>query len=71
MCKHFFSRFSSVLSRCSSVLSPPLGRWCLKDTSTTYWKIDMANMDHCGTCANEKAKSIPTIYSNKSYDTMK
>jgi hypothetical protein len=31
-----------------------LGRWCLKDKSKNYWKIDMANTDHCGTCTQEK-----------------
>jgi hypothetical protein len=30
-----------------------LGRWCHKDKSKNDWKIDMANMDHCGTCAND------------------
>lgn len=28
-----------------------LGRWCLMDKSKNNWKIDMANVDHCGTCS--------------------
>jgi hypothetical protein len=49
-----------------------LGRWCLKDKSKNYWKIDMANTDHCGTCANKEEKIITKInhteryYENKS-----
>jgi Zn ribbon nucleic-acid-binding protein len=30
---------------------PMLGRWCLHDKTKIPWKIDMANIDHCGTCA--------------------
>ena len=33
----------------------PLGRWCLNDKSKTNWKVDMANIDHCGTCSYHKA----------------
>jgi hypothetical protein len=30
--------------------SPLLGRWKLDTTNSTKLKIDMANVDHCGTC---------------------
>ena len=39
---------------------PPLGRWCIKDKSKNNWKIDMANVDHCGTCAAEPANPVST-----------
>jgi hypothetical protein len=38
---------------------PPLGRWCIKDKTKNNWKIDMANVDHCGTCATETQKPVP------------
>jgi hypothetical protein len=31
-----------------------LGRWCLRDTTKHPWKVDMANIDHCGTCTLSK-----------------
>jgi hypothetical protein len=37
---------------------PPLGRWCIKDKTKNNWKIDMANVDHCGTCATETQKPV-------------
>ena len=33
-----------------------LGRWCLNDKTKNLWKIDMANIDHCGTCALSEDK---------------
>ena len=41
-----------------SLKPPPLGRWCHRDKSKNDWKIDMANIDHCGTCANEATKTF-------------
>jgi hypothetical protein len=33
-----------------------LGRWSIEASSTsTYRKVDLANEDHCGTCASEQA----------------
>ena len=29
--------------------------------SKNNWKIDMANVDHCGTCAHEPSKPDPII----------
>ena len=37
---------------------PLLGRWCLNDKSKNNWKIDMANIDHCGTCKFKQEKHI-------------
>jgi hypothetical protein len=47
MCKKFLRRFFPAKQ-------PMLGRWCLHDTSNHHWKVDMANVDHCGTCAHAK-----------------
>lgn len=44
--------FTHRILRLLSVKRPLLGRWCLHDTTKIHWKIDMANIDHCGTCAN-------------------
>ena len=32
----------------------PLGRWCRTDKVHNDIKVDLANMDHCGTCASDK-----------------
>jgi len=42
--------FAQSILRFFRVKRPVLGRWFLHDTSKKYWKIDMANIDHCGTC---------------------
>lgn len=34
-----------------------LGRWCLHDKSKISWKIDMANIDHCGACVFTQDKN--------------
>lgn len=52
---------SRILNRLRTAEPPPLGRWCLKDKSKSYWKIDTANTDHCGTCSYENAKDSKLI----------
>lgn len=37
----------------------PLGRWCRTEKPLNDVKVDLANVDHCGTCANDKMKEIP------------
>ena len=31
-----------------------LGRWARQSRKESNWKVDMANIDHCGTCGLEK-----------------
>ena len=37
--------------------SPMLGRWCILNREYNNRKIDMANVDHCGTCSFESPKT--------------
>ena len=39
----------------------PLGRWCRTEKDHNDIKVDLANMDHCGTCASDKMKEALTI----------
>jgi hypothetical protein len=39
----------------------PLGRWCRTDKVLNDVKVDLANVDHCGTCVHEKVKDTPSI----------
>ena len=50
----------NIIQRLFSARPTLLGRWCLRDKSKIHWKIDMANVDHCGTCANDKTQSVDT-----------
>ncbi len=36
-----------------------LGRWALMGRRESNWKVDMANTDHCGTCAFYDMKHYP------------
>lgn len=40
-----------------------LGRWKLDNFKQTKLKIDMANMDHCGTCLfkDNRQKELPKL----------
>lgn len=40
-----------------------LGRWKLDNFKQTKLKIDMANMDHCGTCLfkDNRVKELPKL----------
>lgn len=50
----------------------PLGRWCRTEKILNDVKVDLANMDHCGTCVHEKLKhSKPHISSVKSLVVVK
>ena len=53
---HTTQMLRRILNHLRTAEPPPLGRWCLKDKSKSYWKIDTANTDHCGTCSYENAK---------------
>ena len=44
----------------------PLGRWCRTDKVHNDIKVDLANMDHCGTCALDKIKEAQTVKKEKS-----
>lgn len=50
-----------------------LGRWCLHDKSKNHWKIDMANIDHCGTCTMkpENQKETRTDHSSNKKNDMR
>jgi hypothetical protein len=37
-----------------------LGRWCRTEKPLNDIKVDLANMDHCGTCDHEKVKKNET-----------
>jgi len=39
----------------------PLGRWCRTEKDHNDIKVDLANMDHCGTCASDKIKEAQTV----------
>jgi len=32
----------------------PLGRWCRTEKTLNDIKVDLANVDHCGTCLHNK-----------------
>jgi len=49
--------FKQIMLRFLSAKRPLLGRWCLQDKSKVFWKTDMANTDHCGTCSNTQDKN--------------
>lgn len=40
-----------------------LGRWCRTDKRLNDVKVDLANIDHCGTCLHEKVKDKPVLIS--------
>ncbi len=47
-----------ILDKISSVKSPVLlGRWCILNKNKNKWKIDMANIDNCGTCSYNHIKN--------------
>jgi hypothetical protein len=46
-----------VLPGKNSRVSPMLGRWCILNREYNNRKIDMANVDHCGTCSFESPKT--------------
>lgn len=48
--------FQRLFRRLRSLPPPPLGRWCTKDKTKNDLKIDMANVDHCGTCSFDEPK---------------
>ncbi len=39
----------------------PLGRWCRTDKSLNDVKVDLANVDHCGTCVHDKLKEMKPV----------
>ena len=43
----------------------PLGRWKNESTDKTNIKVDWANEDHCGVCAEYLEKSLKDIYESK------
>ena len=42
-------------------ITPMLGRWCILNKEHNNRKIDMANIDHCGTCYYDYKKENHTI----------
>ena len=38
--------------------TPILGRWCILNKEYNNRKIDMANIDHCGTCSYDYKKAV-------------
>ena len=50
MLEKVFSVFTNILFRDTKTIQPVLGRWCISSREYSNRKIDMANIDHCGTC---------------------
>jgi hypothetical protein len=46
-----------------------LGRWCRTDKPLNDIKVDLANMDHCGTCNHDKIKETPIYLEPKKEKT--
>ena len=42
----------------------PLCRWKIEDCKMTYYKIDLANEDHCGVCNQYASVKIQSIKDN-------
>lgn len=38
-----------------------LGRWCRTDKKLNDIKVDLANIDHCGTCTHDKIKETKSV----------
>lgn len=38
-----------------------LGRWCRTDKKLNDIKVDLANIDHCGTCVHENIKDTKNL----------
>jgi len=49
-----YTMLEHIFRRLHAIKPIPLGRWCLNDKTKNNWKIDMANMDHCGTCSYDR-----------------
>jgi hypothetical protein len=45
-----FRFVNKIISDLVKIEPPLLGRWRLDTTKSTKLKIDMGNIDHCGTC---------------------
>ena len=43
----------------------PLGRWCRTEKSHNDVKVDLANMDHCGTCNHDNIKESSIVVEPK------
>ena len=50
MLEKVLSVFTNILFRDTKTIQPVLGRWCILSREYSNRKIDMANIDHCGTC---------------------
>lgn len=57
-----------IMSRLNTlrIVIVPLGRWCRTEKPLNDIKVDLANMDHCGTCAYEKKKNVTVLRDNAS-----
>jgi hypothetical protein len=53
----------TVFQKLRRLTSAPvlLGRWCRTDKKLNDIKVDLANVDHCGTCVHEKIKNTKSI----------
>jgi hypothetical protein len=49
MLQRLFQKFLNVRSN-----TVPLGRWCRTEQGLNNVKVDLANIDHCGTCVLDK-----------------
>lgn len=64
MLEKVLSVFTNILSRDTKTMKPVLGRWCISSREYNNRKIDMANIDHCGTCYYVKKKHEKLVSSN-------
>jgi hypothetical protein len=49
----------------------PLGRWTRTSRELNNIKVDLANIDHCGTCAYEKVKNKASKCTKTNLSTLK
>jgi hypothetical protein len=64
MLQKLFHKFRII--RSSPVL---LGRWCRTEQNLNNVKVDLANIDHCGTCVLDKKMINKTIVPDNKTNT--
>jgi hypothetical protein len=50
-----------IFRRMQKIKPIALGRWCLNDRSKNNLKVDMANIDHCGTCSYDQPPKTKNV----------
>lgn len=55
-----------ILPKNNISFHPMLGRWCILNREYNNRKIDLANIDHCGTCKFDSIKGNTSNHVDKS-----